>query len=65
VVEGFINLIKKDLSLVNFQFEKALNCQQSYDKVVAMQKEGITPDVAIVDMSLPEYVAHGLFSGFF
>lgn len=63
VVEGFINLIKRDLSHINFQFEKALNCKQSYEKIIALQKDGIMPDVAIIDMSLPECIEQELYSG--
>lgn len=63
LIRDYSTIITNSFPDENFQFEGAINCKESYEKVMAMQEKGITPYVAIVDLQLPEYPEQDLFSG--
>lgn len=63
LIRDYSTIITNSFPDENFQFEGAINCKESYEKVMAMQEQGITPYVAIVDLQLPEYPEQSLFSG--
>lgn len=56
-------MIENDFPELVFQFEKALNCKGAYEIIKDLDKNTRTIDVAIIDMSLPQYIEKGIFSG--
>jgi DNA-binding NarL/FixJ family response regulator len=63
-VDGYENLLSEvDDSQYEFSFIKAYDCKTAFNKIneyVALNK---TIDLALLDINLPEYVEHNIFSG--
>ncbi len=63
IIDGIIGYVESDMPKVSFCFKKALDCKEAYETILMMREKDIVPDVAIIDMNLPEYSEQNLFSG--
>lgn len=63
LIRDFTNLISVNLPDESFVFESALDCKSAYEKVMGFIEKDSVPEIAVIDMQLPEYVEQHLFSG--
>lgn len=61
--DAYINLISISTNKIQFNFEKAKDCESAFKQIEMYAKTGRVFDVAIIDINLPPFIEEKITSG--
>lgn len=61
--DAYINLIKSSQGKKEIIFRKAIDCYSAFKAIKQAEKNSTTIDIALIDISIPEYKEEKLLSG--
>lgn len=61
--DAYINLISLSTKNIQFNFEKAIDCESAFKLIEMYSKTGKVFDVAIIDINLPPFIKEKITSG--
>jgi DNA-binding NarL/FixJ family response regulator len=61
--DAYINLISLSTKNIQFNFEKAIDCESAFKQIEMHSKTGVNIDVAIIDIGLPPFIYEKITSG--